>query len=271
MAHGSAGACAARCACADHHHHLGHTGIQMQTGSGAPSDPCPHRPQVAAQPAMADESGLIQPMSVLKDSWSAFSRDIAKVYLDGFGHPSEHSKLLVLSLLRETFEGRRFKIADFGCGNAHLYAFMKERGIACEYFGYDFSATLLAAARERFGQDPGCHLVEADIGDPTLAAEPCNVVLYSHVLEMLSSPERSLLAARRAAPLVMIRFFEPPVAEHDLAELLRMNIGGEPVPYLRRTMSRDYYNMILSKLGCRSIEVHQVDGDKDQVHLLRFA
>jgi hypothetical protein len=89
---------------------------------------------------------------------------------------------------------------------------------------------------------------------------------------MLASPERSLVAARSLAPLVMIRFFEPPVAEYDVIELLQMSVGSQAstVPYLRRTMSKDYYNLILNKIGCRSVEVHQVDGDKDQVHLLRF-
>ena len=191
-------------------------------------------------------------MSVLKDSWSAFSREIAKKYLDGFGHPSPRSKLLVVSLLREIFGGRLFRLADFGCGNGQMYGFMKDQELACEYFGYDFSASLLDAARERFADDPNGHFMEADIGDPNLAAEPCDIVLYSHVLETLSSPGRSLAAARRTAPLIMIRFFEPPLAEYDVTELLQMNLGEEsarPAPYLRRTMSRDYYNLLLNKVG----------------------
>ena len=211
-------------------------------------------------------------MSVLKESWSAFSTEVARKYLDGFGYPSQRSKILVASLLRELFGQKPFRLADFGCGNGHMYGFVRDRGLACEYFGYDFSTSLLAAARERFAGDDKGHFVEADIGDPDLAVEPCDVVLYSHVLETLPSPGRSLAAARRTAPLAMIRFFEPPVAEYDLTELLHMNIGSDTKspPYLRRTMSKDYYNLLLHKVGCRSVEVHQVDGDKDQVHLLRF-
>jgi len=211
-------------------------------------------------------------MSLLKDSWSAFPREIAQVYLDGFGHPSLRSKALVVSLLREVFDSRRFRLADFGCGNGQICAFFREQGLACDYVGYDFSISLLGAARERFASDDGARFIEADIGDPQLAAEPCDVVLFSHVLEMLSSPERSLMAARRIAPLIMIRFFEPPVFEEDIVEVLQMNLGADPTPapYLRRKMSRDYYNMVLNKIGCRSVDVHQVDGDKDQVHLLRY-
>ena len=211
-------------------------------------------------------------MSVLKESWSAFSPEIAKIYLDGFGYPSSLSKTLVASLLREMFADRRFRIADFGCGNGHMCRHFRERGLDCEYFGYEFSASLLAAARERFAEDPNAHFIEADIGDHELIVEPCDVVLFSHVIEMLPSPERSLIAAKRTAPIIMIRFFEPPVAEYDLTELRQMNVSSDQrmVPYLRRTMSRDYYNLVLNKIGCRSVEVHQVDGDKDQVHLLRF-
>jgi SAM-dependent methyltransferase len=231
-----------------------------------------YRRQVGALlPRSLMVAGQPRHMSILKSSWSAISRDIAKVYLDGFGHPSPNSKTLVASLLRDIFGDKRFRIADFGCGNGHMYAFFKERGLTCEYFGYDFSTSLLEAGRERFPGDANAHFVEADIGNPDLAAEPCDIVLFSHVLEMVASPERSLIAARRTAPIAMIRFFEPPVSEYDVAEVLQLSVGGPAtVPYLRRTMSKDYYNLMLNKAGCRSVEVHQVDGDKDQVHLLRF-
>jgi SAM-dependent methyltransferase len=218
-----------------------------------------------------DERAIARKMSALRDSWSSFSRDIAKVYLDGFGHPSLLSKTLVASLLREMFGDKQFRIADFGCGNGHMYASFKQAGLTCEYFGYDFSTSLLDAGRDRFLGDANAHFFEADIGNPGLTAEPCDVVLFSHVLEMLASPERSLLAARRTAPIVMIRFFEPPVGEYDVTEVLQLNVGdAASVPYLRRTISKDYYNLMLNKIDCRLVEVHQVDGDKDQVHLLRF-
>jgi SAM-dependent methyltransferase len=210
-------------------------------------------------------------MQVLKQSWSAFTPEIAKDYLDGYGHPSERSKQLVASLLKELFGGRRFRIADFGCGNGHLSAFFRSQGLACEYFGYDFSNSLLDAGRLRFAGDAETHFAEADIEDPGLVVEPCDIVVYSHVLETLQSPQRSLLAARKTAPLIMSRFFEPPIGEFDITELRWMDVGrAEKVPYLRRTMSRQYYNMILDQVGCKSVDVHQVDGDIDQVHVLKF-
>lgn len=210
-------------------------------------------------------------MSLLKDSWSSFSHEIAKIYLNGYGYPSERSKALVAALLQKLFGSAKFRLADFGCGNGHVCDYLMQRGLSCTYFGYDFSTGLLAAARERHAGRPDVHFIEADIQDSDLEIRSADVVLYSHVLEMLESPGRSLLAARRAAPLIMIRFFEPPVGEHDVVELRRMDVGRDSaVPYLRRTMSADYYNLLLHRIGCRSVDVHQVDGDKDQVHLLRF-
>jgi SAM-dependent methyltransferase len=170
------------------------------------------------------------------------------------------------------FGARSFRIGDFGCGNAHLYGFFKEHGLACEYFGFDFSTSLLAAARERYAGDGLAHFIEADIEDHQLDEVQCDIVLYSHVLEMLQSPQQSLMAARHAAPVIMVRFFEPPVGEYDVAAVRQLETGGpERVPYIRRTMSRDYWNLLLSKIDCQSVEVHQVDGDKDQIHILRFA
>ena len=130
---------------------------------------------------------------------------------------------------------------------------------------------LLQAGRERFEGSQETQFFEADIEDPELQIAPCDIVLFSHVLEIVQSPQKTLLAAKRNAPLVMIRFFEPPVGEFDVTQLLQMNIGIEStVPYLRRTMSAAYYNLILHEVGCQSVEMHQVEGDKDQVHLLRF-
>ena len=118
-------------------------------------------------------------MSILKNSWSSFVPEVAKVYLDGYGHPSERSKVLVTSLLKEQFGEKEFRLADFGCGNGHLANFFKQAGLACEYYGYDFSTTLLDAARERFSDDPKSHFLEADIEDPELsiAAVRCHTFL----------------------------------------------------------------------------------------------
>ena len=61
------------------------------------------------------------------------------------------------------------------------------------------------------------------------------------------------------------------MAVYDSAEVRQLDNGGAvTAPYIRRTMSESYYNLLLHETGCISVDVHQVDGDKDQIHLLRF-
>jgi hypothetical protein len=98
-----------------------------------------------------------------------------------------------------------------------------------------------------------------------------DVAVFSHVIEILSGPEDALRAARDRAEFVAIRFFEPPEFDTDVVELRHMEVGeGRMVPYLRRKMSRDHYRLILSRIGCRRVELYRDDMSKDQVHLLRF-
>lgn len=210
-------------------------------------------------------------MSVLRNSWSAFSTDVAKVYLDGFGSPSERGKLLTAIVLEDLFGRKPFRLADFGCGNAHLSAFFAKQGLSLRYDGYDFSSSLLDAARDRFSSDRSVRIIDADIESSEFSGEPCDVVLFSHVLETLQSPQKALMAAKRLAPLIVIRFYEPPIGDFDIAEIKQLDVGGsETFPYLRQTMSRGYYDFLLNSIGSTSVEVHQVDGDRDQVHVVRL-
>jgi ubiquinone/menaquinone biosynthesis C-methylase UbiE len=210
-------------------------------------------------------------VTVLKTTWSTFTPEVAKIYLDGHGSPSARSKELMASVLKELFGPREFRLADFGCGNGHLFGFFRSRGLDCEYLGCDFSTTLISAGCERYPGEAKVRFLEVDIEDPELTIEKCDIVLYSHVLEMLQSPQKSLLAARRTAPMAMIRFFEPPIGDYDIAAVHQLDTGGPTTgPYLRRTISKAYYNLLLQEAGCRAVDVHQVEGDKDQVHVLHF-
>lgn len=211
-------------------------------------------------------------MSVTKESWSSFEPDVAKVYLNGYGHPSDRSKHLVASVLKELFGKREFRIADFGCGNGHLYGFFRDCGLNLHYTGFDFSTSLLQAARELFPDDERAIFLDRDIQDPEADLGQADIVLYSHVLETLESPGASLAAARRMAPRIMVRFFDPPTERLDSSEIRRLSTGNNNtnVPYLRRSFSTGYYLLLLDGVRCKSVDVHQVEGDRDQVHLLNF-
>ena len=207
-------------------------------------------------------------MNKLSDSWNAFSPEIASNYLKTYGHPSVSSKTLLLEVLLQLSKQLvRPRVIDLGCGNGQLGEYFLEEGFDCDYTGVDFSDILLEA---------GCHalphakFIKDDVNTLTSVVGNFDIAFYSHVIELLSAPEQSLAAAKRIANKVVIRFYEPPEFEIDSVELKWMEVGSESlVPYLRRKMSRDYYRLILSRLGCKSVDIYR-DTTKDQVHVLHF-
>jgi ubiquinone/menaquinone biosynthesis C-methylase UbiE len=205
--------------------------------------------------------------SVLNRSWSAFPREVAPKYLKSFGSPSLESKRLVYEVLKER-GGKLPRILDVGCGNANLAEYLDEQGLQFNYTGTDFSDVLLEAAGAAF---PGGTYVKADAGELAELPTDFDFAVYSHVIEMLPSPEASLSAAAKLAKSIIIRFFEPPAERYDSVELLEMDVGGpKKVPYLRRKLSQSYYELMLSNIGCRSVDVYRT-GSKDQVHVLNFS
>jgi ubiquinone/menaquinone biosynthesis C-methylase UbiE len=206
-------------------------------------------------------------MSILENSWGAFTQKAASEYLKTFGTPSIESKLILFEVIKEISAGKRVSVIDLGCGNANLAEYFSEKNLSFEYTGVDFSEALLSAAKKIYS---GAAFIQDDVNSLNNVTKKYDVAVYSHVIEMLSSPERSLLAAQHFAKKIVIRFFEPPEFEVDTVELLDMDVGGEKrVPYLRRRMSKDYYQLILSKMGCTKVDVYR-DNYKDQIHVLHY-
>ena len=161
-------------------------------------------------------------------------------------------------------------LVEFGCGNGQLYETLTEKKVQCSYAGVDFSHALLKAGRQAHKNDPKVSFILDDVMELSNLTGRFDFGIYSHVIEMLSSPELSLRNARKFCDKIIIRFFEPPDFEWDTVDLLEMNVGkGKPVPYLRRKMSKDYYRLILSKIACRQVDIYRAP-DKDQVHVLHF-
>jgi ubiquinone/menaquinone biosynthesis C-methylase UbiE len=207
-------------------------------------------------------------LSTLSDSWGSFAPEIAKKYLKSYGHPSLSSKELLLEVLKAYTHGNlKPKLLDLGCGNGQLGEFFISSNFECEYTGVDFSEVLLSAARLAL---PNSRFIQSDINNLQEIGDEFDVAIYSHVFELLSSPEECLHAAKRLADIIVIRFYEPPDFEFDSVELRWMESGfGEQIPYLRRKISRDFYRLILAKVGCKLVEVYR-DSTKDQVHVLHF-
>jgi SAM-dependent methyltransferase len=208
---------------------------------------------------------------MLERSWGSMTGKRAAEYLRTYGAPSEGSKRLTAEVLAERFGDQPFSLLDVGCGNAHLCGYLRGAGLDVRDTGVEFSDPLLQAARNELAGDANASLVKADANTLEGVEGQWDIALYSHVVEILGSPEASLLAASSIAGAIVIRFFQPPEAEFDLVELREMEIGdGVNVPYLRRTMSRDYYRLILTRLGCRSVDVYRDETSIDQVHVLRY-
>jgi ubiquinone/menaquinone biosynthesis C-methylase UbiE len=207
-------------------------------------------------------------MKSLHDSWNSFSPEMAEKYLKTFGHPSLTSKELLWEVLHSLGRGKKLKIVDLGCGNANMAEYLQSKGMDFSYTGVDASEELLKVAASALTE---VDFVQDDLCKLSKVGGQFDVALYSHVLEILSSPEESLLAARNMAKKIVIRFFEPPEHEADVTELRWMDVGqADPVPYLRRKMSRDFYRLVLSRIKCRQVDVFRDVSSRDQVHVLHF-
>ncbi len=210
-------------------------------------------------------------MDKLEDSWNSFSPDVALGYLKTHGYPSENSKAIVLEILKKYSGTRKISVLDLGCGNAQLYEHFKAMGLHCFYVGVDFSAALLEAAKTIHRNDENIRLIKDDVSELGMVDGKYDFAIYSHVIEIMSSPEKSLLKAQKLARGIIIRFFEPPDFEDDTVELKEMDVGQESkVPYLRRKMGKDYYRLILTKMGCTRVDVYRDESAKDQVHVLHY-
>ncbi len=198
----------------------------------------------------------------LQDSWSAFSKESAETYLTGRGSSADSKRILTEILKKEP---RPLSILDIGCGNAQLYGYFKEHDLACTYSGVDFSDPLLEAGQRAY---PEITLLSDDVHTLAQVTGHYDVALYSHVIEMLESPEESLFHAKRLADKILIRFFEPPHFEFDRIEIKTMDEGRGPVPYLRRKMGKSYYEEILKRLGMTA-KVYTSNA-KDEIHVLTY-
>lgn len=206
-------------------------------------------------------------MNVLLEAWNSFSPNIAHKYLKTFGYPSLNSKKLLADIIKIYTEKNDISVIDLGCGNAQLYSYFKENNILCRYTGVDFSKPLLQVAQKAY---PEAVFINDDIENLTKVNGKYDVVIYSHVIEMLSSPELSLSNAIKLAPVIIIRFFEPPEFQVDTVEIKEMDVGKGSVTYIRRKMSKDYYCMILAKINCKRVDIYRDHTAKDQIHILHF-
>lgn len=207
-------------------------------------------------------------MDELAKSWSGFSEDVARDYLVKFGSPSPTSRRMLVDIVSQLAGSRSVRVLDLACGNGNLFNDLAAALPGISYTGVDFSEALVNAARSAIS-DSRANFILGDASSLSNVQGEFDIAIYSHVIEMLGSPEQSLHAASRRAKKIVIRFFEPPEFEYDQVELRPLEYTDGKW-YLRRKMGKDYYNLILSRIGCTKVDVYQDETSKDQIHVLHY-
>ncbi len=205
-------------------------------------------------------------MEIISKSWNSFNKEIAYKYLNKFGDPAKGSNEIIKDIFPKLIKNNQSpSVLDLGCGNGNLYEYLNTNIKKIKYTGVDFSRPLIEVARNKYKK---ADFVLCDINNLSQTIKGnYDLIIYSHVIEMLESPEKSLFEAKKFSNLILIKFFEPPNSKCDSVELREMDLGSGKVPYLRRKMSKKYYQLILSNIGCTKVEIYQ-DKSKDQVHVL---
>jgi SAM-dependent methyltransferase len=206
-------------------------------------------------------------MNVLQKSWNNIPKEISSKYLDGAGSPSIGSRELLIEIINKTAQIYGNKIIDIGCGNGNLCKYLQEKMINVDYTGVDFSENLLEAAKASY---PTNNFILNDVIDLSSMSEKYNIAIYSHVLEILSSPEESLFHASQLADIIIIRFFEPPIHKFDSVEVLKLNLADGESPYIRRKISKKYYQLMLHNIKAKEVHIHEHVKSNDQVHVIFF-
>jgi len=207
-------------------------------------------------------------MNVLKNSWDSFSKKTAKKYLKGLGNGSVNSIKIISEILKK-FDSK-INVLDLGCGNGQLIQKLIDYGVDVNFTGVDFSNSLLKAAIESI---PNSTFINDDITKLSKVETNFKIGIYSHVIEMLESPIESLLNASNICEIIIIRFFEPPNFKYDCTEIREMIVdeqNGLNAPYIRRKISKNYYNLILNEIKCKKVERYLDEYSNDEVHVLYF-
>lgn len=185
------------------------------------------------------------------------------------GQTGSDSSRVLADILAEAGDGRRLKLLEPGCGNGQFARTLLDRGLDCDYTGVDFSDALLEANRRAFARHDHIGFVQGDIEVLDSISGRFDFVIYSHALEMLASPERSLRAARRFAERILIRFFEPPDGDTTSVELRQMDLGKGAAPYIHWQMGKSFYRLMLAQMDVKRVDIYRTPG-RDQVHLLHL-
>jgi SAM-dependent methyltransferase len=127
---------------------------------------------------------------------------------------SEESQATRFSVLAEVGPLAGASLLDIGCGLGDLYGFLRERGLECDYTGYDITPGMLEAARSKY---PGARFELRDIlgeglggsFDYVVASGTFNVRVPDHEGWLARMLETMYAGCRRAVAFNILRPLPP--------------------------------------------------------------
>ena len=108
--------------------------------------------------------------------------------VDGVPHLAEGDAVLV-----ELLPGRLRRVLDVGCGDGRLIGLVRDARQGVEAVGLDFSAPMLAAARERF--DGHAWFIEHNLTDPLPELGTFDAIVSGFAIHHLPDERKRVLYA----------------------------------------------------------------------------
>lgn len=93
------------------------------------------------------------------------------------------------------------RFLDLGCGAGHLFGLVLERFPEATCVALDFSPTMLAQARERFGDDPRVELIERSLDESLPEIGPFDAIISSFAIHHCGDARKRALYAEAFAQL----------------------------------------------------------------------
>lgn len=204
-------------------------------------------------------------MNPLQASWSAISKVNAAHYLENY---PDYNKKKLARYIKSRFD-KVPRVLELGCGSLATYKVMK-RIVTMNYTGVDFSSPLVRVAKAKFPEvtvinDENINYLK------TYEGPKFDIVVLSHVMELMESQDLLLQLCTKITSLIGILWYEPPRHPFHVVELKPSAHPKDTIsaPYLRILTAADYYEHLQKKHKLKIVyEVQNPEVSTDVLHVL---